>query len=290
MADPVMVYPLVSQWHFLVTQDSVSGVRVYLDGSAGLNVTQVELPKIGEQWDDDYQYVTCKSVDTSYLNDNDNCPKKYICAYDGVPFTQTAISGNENDLPKTVSIGGENRAFEPKSGTWKWESDGEPISNQNLNLRTVVANISISRVVKDFDGYMQTVFKLAGRINSEKFLGFPVGTVLFVGANMSEFKNRMGSKRWMADLNFQAKSCNGRIETGVANADGWTYSVREITGTKPKTDSWINGWDRPYIPANPSGTPPTIKTYLFLYSSFTELFEGNQLGDDENLYQPIPSK
>jgi hypothetical protein len=281
MADPIMVYPLVSQWHFNSSVDSLSGTRVYLDGSAKsiLNgITQVELPRLGDEWDDDYPNITCKSIDTTYLNDNDNCPKKFICAYDGIPYTQTAVSGNENDLPKNVSIGGENRAFEPKNNLWKWASNNDNIVHQNISKRTIVANINIVRIVKDFDEYMKTVFGIAGKINQEIFLGFPVGTVLFIGANMSEFRNKIGSKRWSAELVFQVKSVNGRINSGVDNADGWTYSLREDGKV-----GYIGGWDRPYIPGSP-------KIYLYDYAIFNPLFEGHQLGDSENMYPVIPDK
>jgi hypothetical protein len=277
MADPIMVYPLVASWRFFISSESLGGNRVYLESSVGLSVPSEQLPKIGDPWDIDYPNVTLKSIEVTFLNDNPNCGKQYNCSYDGVPYNQQAQI-QEEKLLITVDVGGEMRAFEPKGSLWKWVGTGTIISSQNLSKRVVIANIRMYRPVKDFDDYMRTVMSCAGKLANHEFHGFPIGTVLFLGANMSEFKNRFGFRRWNAELLFAVKSCTGLISNGTANADGWTYDLREDGNS-----GIVDGWDRPYIPGSPN-------KYMYEYTNFGPLFSQQQLGDDENLFQPYPNK
>jgi len=278
MADPIMVYPLVQSWRFYTSSDSLGGTRVYLEHAAGLSagVVAEQLPKIGDAWDSNYENVTLKSIEVTFLNDNPNCGKRYTCIYDGVPYSQTPAV-QEDKLLLNIDIGGEMRAFEPRGTMWKWEGTGTPIVNQNISKRVVMANIRMYRPIKSANDYMRVVMTCAGKLADHEFHGFPIGTVLFLGANLSEFKNRNGFKRWNAELLFAVKSCTGRISSGVANTDGWTYDLREDGNA-----GIVNGWDRPI-----QGTP--VK-YLYEYANFGPLFSEQQLGDDEDLFQPYPSK
>jgi len=272
MTDPISVIPLVAQWSFSISDTSLGGTRAFREGT---HSTPTYLPKIGDAWDTEYTNVTLKSIETSYIEDNDNCGRKFICTYNGLPYTQQAII-NTDLLPRTMDIGGEMRAWEPRGNLWKWASNGNVISNQNLSRRVVIVNYRMYRTVKDFNEYTVAMINIAGKINAQDFHGFPVGSVLFLGPNMSEFKNKIGATRWRAELLFSIKSCTGRLSSGVANADGWTYDLREDGNV-----GYINGWDRPVIPGSPD-------TYLYEYADFAPIFETSQLGQDENLYDPLP--
>jgi len=268
IGESVQVYELVEQWRFSISASSVSGTRVYLDSDASLGTSRVALPNIGDVWDLDYGNVTLKTIDVTYLNDNDNCGRKYVCNYDGLPYTQTSIVQSSDDFPRSVDVSGEFITWEPKGNIFQWGSD-DSVTKQAVFKHVATATFRIARVVKDFDDYMHDVAGKVNRVNAANFLGFPAGTVLFIGANMTEFNNRVGFKRWRADLNFVFRTVTGDLRDGY---DGWNYFLRNDTG---KFDSIYNANDL---------------TNLYELIHFDTLFEGHALGDSEDLFNAFPDK
>uniref|UniRef100_A0A6H1ZXT0 Uncharacterized protein n=1 Tax=viral metagenome TaxID=1070528 RepID=A0A6H1ZXT0_9ZZZZ len=268
IGDGIQVYSLVEQWRFFVSASSVTGTRVYLDESAALPApaTLTMLPNIGDTWDDDYTNVTLKTIDISYVDNNDNCPKKYVCNYDSVPSVQTAVPLSADDLPIYVDVSGEQISWVPPKGTFEWASDNSECS-QVIFKQVSLATVRMYRVVKTFDVYMATVMALAGKVNATAWRGFYPRTVMFQGANMTQFLNRLGQKRWKAELIFCARSVTKELGDWT---DGWNFIVREENGN----------WDQP--------RQKVTTDRLYASVDFTPLFEVDELGDEEDFFQAFP--
>ena len=274
VGETVQVYELTQQWRFTVSANSISGTRIYLGTNASLSTELVDLPNIGDEWSDDYPNVTLKTIDVTYINDNDNCGKRYVCSYDGTPYEQTAVIQDSDEFPRNVSVSGEFIVWEPKDNIFKWGSD-LTVADQVVFKHVATATFRIVRVVKDFDDYMYDVAKLLNKVNGDTFLGFPAGTVLFNGANMTEFRNRVGSRRWRAELTFTFRTVTGDFgipDEGQAPRDGWNYFMRNDTG---KFDSIFNANDN---------------SNLYSLEDFTDLFEGHALGSAEDLFNAFPDQ
>lgn len=268
LGDSIDVYALVQQWSMTISAESIEGTRVYMEDvgqSMPDGSSKTTLPKLGDSWDSDYLNLTLKTITVTYILDNDNCPRKFVCNYNGVPFTQMAEPLSADDLPKNIEIGGEFNSWEPKLNTWKWASDDAPINKQVLNRRIALLTIRITRVIRDFDTYTELCSILINHVNDVELLGFPTETLLFNGANLYEFRNRAGQKRWKVDLQFVA-----RFVTGNPAADGWNYQLRDTDGS----------WDKAINVATGHST--------YLSASLESLFETDALGDDEDLYNQWP--
>lgn len=267
IGEPINVYALVEQWRFSVSAENISGTRVYIGSDVEIPDAELTtLPKIGDEWDADYDYVTLKTIDVSYVGDNDNCPKKYICNYDGRPYEQTMVPRSLDDLPVYVDISGEYISWMPPSHTYSWQSDLKECV-QPLYKHVALANFRLYRIVKDFDTYMALCMAYTNRLNATEFKGFPAEMVQFNGVNMYEFRNRLGKKRWRAELNFACRAVTKVVGDAL---DGWNFILREDKGM----------WDKPINQDDGSSLYETV--------DFDELFETDPLGDEENFFQAFP--
>lgn len=264
-------YALVEQWKFSMSKSGLSGTRVYLDTDSVLpNSTKESIPKLGDSWSDDYLDLICSNVDVTYLNDSDQCGKKVVCTFSGLTTPQDKDPVSEDDSPKYVDVNGEFISFEPKDDAIYWEDGGATdFVKQPLYFSVGRATIRLFRVIKTFDEYMRIVFTEVNKVNNSDFLGFPAGMVLFTGADATEFRDRIGRKRWNVEL-----SCAVRSVTGVfaADMDGWNYVLNEKTAL----------WDRPLKVADDSAT--------YESTNFDTIFTGDPLGDDQDLYIIYPDQ
>lgn len=271
-ATQLEVYLLTERWGFQTGIAGLSGTRTYLDTTADLGVSKVGLPKLGDAWDSDNTNITLKNIEVNLLSDRDTCGKKYFCTYDGQPFGQTATPLSDDDVPRSVEVGGEYLTWvEPSSGSFYFKSDNVKVE-QAMARQVSFSNFRMYRVISNsfIDDYMVTVMGMVNKLNDTSFVGFPSEMVMFTGANMTEFKNRIGALRWRVELNFSARSVTRNFTNGN---DGWNYILRDSTGT----------WDKPVIGiAGTEGIYPT--------ANFKLLFNTHALGSDENLFQVIPAK
>ena len=263
-------YALMEQWQFTITNSGATGTRVYLDTDIVLaNSSKENIPKIGDSWSDDYPDVVVKSLGITYVNNSDECGKKITVSYGPWSIEMEVTPQSEDDLLKNVSVTGEFISWEPKNTTFQWLDDSDPVV-QPLFLNIAKAGVQIYRVIRDFDAYMYVVMSLVNKVNASEFLGFPAESVLFTGANCSEFKNRSGSKRWKVELLFTVRSCTGDYTDGN---DGWNFLLREDTGT----------WDKPV-------TADAFYSTLYESTSFEILFTADPLGEDEDLFEFLPDQ
>jgi len=264
-------YALMEQWQFTITSSGATGTRVYLDTNLTLASSSKEnIPKIGDSWSDDYPDIVVKSIAVTYINNAEECGKKIVCTYGPRSIEMEVSPQSEDDLLKNVTVSGEFISWEPKGSSYYWlGTDPHETVKQPIFYNISKASIQMYRVIKDFDAYMAVVMSIVNTVNIEEFLGFPAETVLFTGANCSEFKNRSGFKRWKVELLFTVRSCTGDYTDGN---DGWNFTLREDTG----------GFEKPVT--------ELLDAPLYNSVYFNPLFTSDPLGDDEDLFEAYPSQ
>jgi len=274
---PLQVYLLTENWGFQTGTTGLSGTRTYLETTTDLSgVSRVDLPKLGDSWDEENYNITLKDIAVALVNNSEQCGRKHICSYDGVPFTQVAVPLSDDDVPRSVEVGGEYLTWvEGGAGSFYFPSDSSKVQ-QAMAYQVSLANFRMYRVISNsyIDNYMVTVMDIVNLLNDATFVGFATEMVMFTGANMTEFKNRAGSTRWRVELCFSVRQVTDKFPSvkQPAAADGWNYILRQDTGK----------FERPIIGGGPAS--------IYKTANFKSLFNAHALGSDENLYQIIPDK
>lgn len=276
----VTVKALMENWSFSIKSSGTNGTRVYLEDAGGTTT----LPQIGDAWSADYPYVTLKETTITYLQNSPDCPRKFTCYYDGTNWIEALVSPDE--LPTSLEASGEFISYKPFSGygsTFFWYNTINPPAeptkvDQMLYKNIGVITFKLQRTVKDIDDYIAKITPLLCKTNDAEFRGFPVGTVLFSGANTYQYTNKWGAWRWKSELMFvfrKIKAAQGVGQTEVEMVpDSWNYILREDTGK----------FDRPVYCSGSLGQDP--KTYLYQQASFEPLFAGPEDTEDELIENP----
>lgn len=277
--DPIMAYPLISEWQITIGGTGSSGTRKYLETTETLSGTKEAVPNIGQVWDGDHP-ITVSSIKMTYLNDNDNCGKLYTVNYDSNSSFNQQFEVAADELPVSVDIGGELIAVEPfrtindvKTYYWKFVSDEKDVE-QPLYKRTAVASIKFTRIVSDAEAYVNTCMDYVGKVNQDTFFGFGIEQVMFEGCSTYQFLNSKGQKRWKAELTFTVRKV-----TGEGSEDGWNYVLR------PDGLGEGAGWDKPVIK-----TGVNANKSLYEDADFDALLNEGVLNEDENYYPSFPAK
>jgi len=272
MADPINVRkgtPWKVNYNYY---EGVTGIRTYYEDTN----SDDELPMLGDKWDDDNESLTLKNLDVLYLNDDPTCIRKFICTYDTRPTLQlsTVISGD--DLPTTIDATIEQKLWEPNpsDALWKWK-DNDELCDQVLPKIVIHENFIQDRYigVGNFAEYNAAVVNKLGKLNATSFRrgpgnsgiedSFPIGTVMFTGAQFSEARNKIGARRWKVTLNFAIKLVTFEIGGSPAvPKDGWCFQLRKADG-KWALPQYIDG------------------TYTYSFEDFNPLFTLAPIGDDE---------
>lgn len=285
IGDSIQVYPLMENWSFNITQSGITGKRTYLECADGLTgVTAEALPTIGTKWDDDYPTCTCKSIDVTYVQNNENCGRKYVCSYDSSAFVQSEEIAAD-DLPINVMISGSHVAIEPFTNLdannkktndityyWNWDSDNAGV-HQSIGKMFGICNIKFTRVVDDAANYVKRCLKYVGYVNEGVFFGFTSGMVLFEGVELFQFKNKFGNTRWKAQLSFAVKNVTNNFTEYQKN--GWNYMLRK----DGKGD--VTKWDKP---KDKDGK------YMYSGKDFDALLNEGKLTKGENEFNKFPVK
>lgn len=284
--DAISVYPLVEEWSFNITENGITGTRVYLENLGQITddgVTPTTLPNIGDVWDSDYNTLTVKSINSTYISKNVDCGKKFSVSYDTNAFVQQEQVA-ALDLPVSVDIGGDMMSIEPSitdsdgvtTYYMHWKSDSSKKVNQPIFKHSVVANVQFSRVVDNFESYMKTCFKYYGHINNAQFFGFPYECVMFTGVSLVPFKNKMGNDRWKATLTFSVRNVTNNFSGSDGNGatNGWNYVLRK------DPTSATTKWDRPVNSID--------GTYLYSTKDFDALMNEGKLQPNEAQFNKFP--
>ena len=268
---PTQGYLLVGGWKFEINADGATGTRVYLHTDEVLpNSTLVNIPKIGDSWDEDWPDVVVKSIDVGYY-ESELCGQKITVNYGPRTISFEIQGQSADDLLKNVDVAGEALAVKSQNQVFRWEGDtsDNKYVKQDLYLTIAKGSIRMFRIIKSFNSYMRTVFERVNTVNQDNILGFPSEMLRFNGVSCQEFRDRSGFKRWRVELVFEIRSVTGNFTAGK---DGWNYVFRETTGQwqKVKNESTDEG--------------------LYKLADWDELFAGDPLGDNEDLFNAIPEQ
>jgi hypothetical protein len=291
MSDPIEVVPVMESWQINIEEYSVSGTRTYIEDLDGDDPLREELPRIGSSWDTtDYSNLLLVGMVITYVadyyeDDDNRCARKFVCNYSGSTNLQQADALSQEDLPISMSVGAQITSFEPKpaDGVWKWLSDDEPV-DQVIGHREAITNITAERVLASttLNEYHRMCSDKAGKLNSTGFkigsegtFTYGRGSVIFDGADFTEYRNSHGAKRYKVSLKFTLRRVtfdDSEPADEFDSKDGWCYLIRDDTGE----------WDIPYTQVGASKLP------IYKFTSFSELFTMAPLGDDELSIVPMP--
>lgn len=276
----IPVVQIVQSFVFEMYKDGQRGIRNYVDASVRPDATSENLPAIGSGWDDDYPDCRLRNIRVTYIDDNDNCGRKFECTYDTQDLDDAQDQTNEGGIPvtndvnklaSTIDAGAEMVTWEPydKSAdveavnplwvpTHFWGSDSEDVK-QLVFKRVVTASFSVERIISDakMDDFLELSFSLQGKLNNSSFFGQPAGTCLYQGCQLQSYLSQFGisnKKKWKGMLTFVYKSVTGT--TGAGN-DGWNFILREENGE----------WDKPVMNHPPAGSDG----FLYEDGDFDEL-------------------
>lgn len=243
-------YKLIEGWNKVTTQTGTTASKVYLVGVTLTDVDLEDIPNVGDPWSSASSdaSLTCKSISITYLPDCSTATK-YTCNFDTTPFIAYSTPISLDACSKSCSVGMEVTSWEPTSSSWKWEEDDKNVAQPLFRL-ACISNVTIEKVVNNFNNYMKTCMTVAGKVNSGSYLGQPKGCVLFMGADMNEFIDSSGVRRWKAQLHFAIKNITSDYNTG----EEWQKVLNAKTGK----------WGQPTLGA---GT----NTYLYDTDSFSSL-------------------
>lgn len=87
--------------------------------------------------------------------------------------------------------------------------------------------------------YLRTIFQTTGSVNSDTFLGFYPGEVLFLGANATQRISNQDTQTWEIVFNFAARKNETMVSTGeltLSQKNGWdiidVYYKRAVGDTR----------------------------------------------------------
>jgi hypothetical protein len=139
---------------------------------------------------------------------------------------------NTDSLPISVHIGGEFISIEGADSGFKWYSSGTAV-DEIIPRKIGTGSFTVTKRLDSLNMY--EIFNYAGKINSKPiyFHGstFPIGTVLFEGADVSEYKNDEGMQRYKIDYSFNVKV----VPLSGSDVGGWQY-LYNSKATPPKFD------------------------------------------------------
>ncbi len=137
------------------------------------------------------------------------------------------------DLPRAWSMGAEYQKV--GAANWYWLSTPGEEVQQELSRIVVLGGIRIQKI-KTSDSFWSDSQSVLGKVNNVEFEDCPVGTLLFLGLEATEFWDSDDWHRYRVTYHFKFRSVTGG--SGVAGQDeqdGWNYVYRASTA----------GWDIP---------------------------------------------
>lgn len=281
------VYPMVKDWKFEIEYNQIRGQRVYVDIAAHPGDSlETTLPSIGASWDSDYPTVTLKRITVEYIGERANCPKKYVCYYDGTLLASYEGATSPITIPVSAELSGNFDTYTNPVGTageWYWVTDSASLGSTSIPRMVFTETIILHRFLygNDLaDFHKSALFPCLNKVNKFPFLGttgtatigsttwapptsggFAAHTVLFTGCNLQEQISQSAQRKWQCDLHFQVRCVakdDGTCDPTALNARGWNFIYRN---DKAKYD----------VPKNVVGAP-TATNYLYHEADFEVLF------------------
>jgi len=209
------------------SKNSTTGIKVFISAAALPNSTSVDLPELGDSYDDDYIGLRVATIDESYIDDGCN----HILYT--VNYSTAAASEPDEDAyyPITVETGAEFQTYNDSkeesvlNGHWQWE-DGTLINDFKARKKEITTIITIHREIWDLDAFLVESNSKIGKVNSitTSLNGVTVEsqTCLYVGASISETRTANGATKWLAQLKFSVKL----VPLVGGGLGGWNYTYR----------------------------------------------------------------
>ena len=210
----IQVKPLVDSWELKESTAASTGVKKFVNEEvypAGGLAATVNLPELGDSWDDLYKNLVVIEIVHKYLTKNDACGKIYTVNYSTISDESDEAS-DFSDLTTNISLSGNYRTISAVDGDWKWEDAGEDESglpaDARLPIREFTEIVELQRYVyaSSFIAYNNQIALAVGKVNSSVFLGVPVGYALFTGALANELPRvPLETRKWLVRLQFNVR-------------------------------------------------------------------------------------
>lgn len=147
---------------------------------------------------------------------------KVTVEYRTVPYEQSDPQ-TDQILTRKSTVGGQFVTL-PASGL-RWGDDGSRISNPDVQaaklIGTIEHEVTVHRAVAV---PWAAIRSLCGCVNSSPWYGAAIGTVLFLGVEMTQQVNAGGSTTYSIAYKFSERNINGV-------SVGWNYSFDPNTGS-----------------------------------------------------------
>jgi len=149
---------------------------------------------------------------------------------------------------------------------WYWETDDEPIKNEEASIVKLVAHIeqTLSWSYVPYPPF-NTISRSVGCVNSdEKLFYAPKETLLFTGAEVKRsYQSLTGDESWKVTYKFLQR----QVKSGTADDIGWNHFWRNDLGKWDKPQSFTGD------PTNPADVINSdLYDYVYPSVDFADLF------------------
>jgi hypothetical protein len=213
------------------------------------------------QWGTGYTYSSgfsdlVVSAYTRTLLDpkNSACGWKYVVTLSPINYNLATNPDLDEDLTTNMSMSAVIRSVS-SAGNWFWESGERVGVDVSLPMRDVATTIQRQRYVFDtkIENFLQVSSDIAGCVNDAVFMNFPVGCVMYMGADVQELvkPKTSSTRKWQARLTFNARKI---IWNKVWNNKTGAWEEVGINGVKlfqPADFSLLFSSYRNFIPLGP---------------------------------------
>jgi len=238
------VVEMVEGYQFNVTFEVSTATRVFTSATP-VGATTLTLPAIGSKFNDDWPFLTLKSISQSYMGNRPTCPKKYTCSYDTRPYpTMELLVTPEPTLG--IEIGADCLTYtNPVTdlGTnetlWRWNVGGTKTDAPDLVIPKMEyrTTLTMTRYLykDDLRDWYEVSHPRLGTINKTAFKTFAIGLVQYAGAQITRVTSENNKAAWRAELKFNVRYVyNPNATTNAAVALDWNYvfDVKDATYKK----------------------------------------------------------
>ena len=249
------------------SKDSTTGIKVFISAAALPNSTSVDLPELGDSYDDDYIGLRVATIDESYIDDGCN----HILYT--VNYSTAAASEPDEDAyyPITLETDADFQTYSDSKeegdavGHWIWP-DGGNVKNTEFRqrIKESTQNFVVHREIWDLNDFLWEDKHVTGRINAVDTtingIDVKAETCLYLGASISETRTANGATKWLAQLKFSVKE----VPTpDPAVNGGWNHVFR------PAKKSYY----KPYFYFKKDREPPLSlsEVYVYLFADFERI-------------------
>jgi hypothetical protein len=251
---------LRTNWNKTSTGEATTGTKTFIEASYFPLLTPVDLPELGDSWDD--TLIGLKAIGISEGLISENCEVKiWTVNYSTTPSTGIIIPPGEL-VPSSIEMSANYQTYtsnKKESYKWIWP-DGVVAEDLKLRKREVTTTMVIHRSIygETLNDFLLLSAGKVGKINSADTtingVAFGKELVQYIGCSASETQTESGTKKWLVQLKFVMLI----VGTVGGTSVGWQYAYRPDKNT----------YERPkFVPA----AGAALSEDLFLTTDFSEL-------------------